>query len=142
MTRPHATQIPQCSRPVVVDWGRLSYRSALARQRAAAADRRAGRCGDLIVRVEHPPTITLGRHAPSDDLLLDERVLARRGIDVVRSDRGGRATYHGPGQVVVYPIVAIGDLGLGVRAWVELLEQALLETLRAFAIDGHLVAGR
>jgi len=136
------TSAPASARPAIARWGRLSYEEALERQIRTAAERRAGRCGDLVVAVEHPPTVTLGRHAPAGDILLDQRLLADRGIALVRSDRGGRATYHGPGQAVVYPIVAIGELGLGVRAWVELLERALLATLKEHGIAGRLIAGQ
>jgi lipoyl(octanoyl) transferase len=95
-----------------------------------------------LVIVTHPPTITLGRNAPESDILLDAETLAERGIEVVRSDRGGRATYHGPGQLVLYPIVDIRRLRLGTRAWVELLEDALLATVADFGVTGGRIAGR
>ncbi len=89
-----------------------------------------------MIVVEHPATITLGRHAPEADVVVDDKILASKGVEIVRTDRGGRATFHGPGQVVVYPIVAIGELGLGVKSWIELLEEAVIATLAEFEVEG------
>ena len=119
------------------DWGRLDYAAAMKRQRALASLRAAGRCRDTIVRVAHPPTITLGRHAPLDDLLLDSKQLQSRGIALQRSDRGGRATWHGPGQAVVYPVVSLSELQMGVAAWVCLLESAVIEVLQGYGVDAE-----
>lgn len=124
----------QPRRAVIERWGLVPYEAALRRQAELHARRVAGLVPDTLVIVEHPPTFTLGRHAPEGDVLLDAGELQRRGIDLVRSDRGGRATYHGPGQVVLYPIVSIDDLGLGVKGWVCLLESALLETLADYGV--------
>ncbi|MFN2377049.1 MAG: lipoyl(octanoyl) transferase LipB [Candidatus Binatia bacterium] len=122
---------------VIADWGFVAYEEALRRQLELHARRVAGQAPDTLVLVSHPPTFTLGRHAPEADIVLDQAELLRRGITVARSDRGGRATYHGPGQVVLYPIVSIAALGLGVKDWVCLLESALLD-----ALADHGVAGR
>ncbi|HET9062145.1 MAG TPA: lipoyl(octanoyl) transferase LipB [Candidatus Binatia bacterium] len=124
--------------PKVERWGRVAYAEALRRQLALAADVETGRAPDTLVEVEHPPTVTLGRHAPETDVLLAPDARATRGIVVARSDRGGKATYHGPGQVVVYPIVHLGRLGLGVKAWVCLLESALREVLASYGLQGKL----
>jgi lipoate-protein ligase B len=122
--------------PAVVRWGRIAYGEALARQLDLAARVGAGSSPDTLVLVEHPPTITLGRHAPDSDVLADADARTRLGIDVVRSDRGGRATFHGPGQVVIYPIVHVTRLGLGVRVWVALLEAALREVIASYGSKG------
>lgn len=121
----------------VEDWGVVAYDEALERQLALHGRRVAGEVLDTLVIVSHPPTFTLGRHAPEADIVLDRAELTRRGIVVARSDRGGRATYHGPGQVVLYPIVSIDELGLGVKDWVCLLEGALIDTLAAYGVSGH-----
>lgn len=121
----------------IEDWGVVDYETALGRQLDLHALRVAGEVPDTLVLVTHPPTFTLGRHAPEGDIVLDLGELARRGIAVVRSDRGGRATYHGPGQVVLYPIVSIAGLGIGVKDWVCLLESALVATLADYGIQGH-----
>lgn len=117
-------------------WGLISYEEAQARQLALHAERVAGLVPDTLVLVSHPPTFSLGRHAPEDDIVLDHAELDRRGIVVARSDRGGRATYHGPGQVVLYPVVRTADLGLGVKDWVCLLESALIDTLADYGVHG------
>jgi lipoate-protein ligase B len=128
--------------PKVERWGRVGYAEALRRQLTLAADVETGRAPDTLVEVEHPATVTLGRHAPEGDVLLDPEARAARGIAVARSDRGGKATYHGPGQVVVYPIVHLGRLGLGVKAWVCLLESALRDVLASYGLQGELSSGR
>jgi lipoyl(octanoyl) transferase len=125
------------SAPVVARWGEVPYDEALARQLDLHARRLAGEAPDTLVLVSHPATFTLGRQAPEADIVLDQAELSRRGIAVARSDRGGRATYHGPGQVVLYPIVAIAELGLGVKDWVCLLESALIDTLADYGVEGH-----
>lgn len=118
-------------------WGPIAYDEALRRQLELHARRVAGEAPDTLVFVEHPPTFTLGRHAPEADIVLDAAELSRRGIAVARSDRGGRATYHGPGQVVLYPIVSVDDLGLGAKDWVCLLESALIDTLADYGVAGQ-----
>ena len=101
-----------------------------------------GAGADTIVMVEHPAVVTLGRHAPVGDVLVDRAALERREVALVTSDRGGRATYHGPGQAVVYPIVSLTARGLGVKAWVCILEKALLATLNAYGLSGACSEGR
>lgn len=126
---------PDSASPILTErWGIVAYEEAAARQLALHAERVAGLRPDTLVLVTHPPTFSLGRHAPDDDIALDRAELARRGIVVARSDRGGRATYHGPGQVVLYPIVSTDDLGLGVKDWVCLLESALVDALADLGI--------
>jgi lipoyl(octanoyl) transferase len=137
-----AAGVPQIGRPAVEYWGQVGYRRAWDRQTELGRCVADGRAPDTLVVVTHPPTITLGRNAPESDILFDAATLAARGIEVVRSDRGGRATYHGPGQIVMYPIVDIARLGLGTRAWVELLEDALLATIADFGAEGGRIAGR
>jgi lipoate-protein ligase B len=128
--------------PKIERWGRVPYGEALARQLALVDAVESGVAPDTLVEVEHPATVTLGRHAPEDDVLLEPAARSARGIAVVRSDRGGKATFHGPGQVVVYPIVHLGRLGLGVKSWVCLLESALRDVLAAYGLAGDLVDGR
>lgn len=126
----------------IADWGRVEYGEARRRQLELWERRVRGEIEDIVILVEHPAVITLGRHAPQDDLLLDRAALEQKGIAVVRTDRGGRATYHGPGQAVVYPIVSIAERGIGVKDWVELLEDALMETLDSYAIASRRTSGQ
>jgi len=129
-------------RTVIEHWGRVDYARALERQLTLWQARVDGRVADTVVEVAHPPTVTLGRNAPQSDVIAPAEELARRGVTLVRSDRGGRATAHGPGQIVVYPIVAISERAVGVRSWVCDLEQALVEVLADLSIDAHQIEGK
>jgi len=121
----------------IEDWGLLDYGTALRRQRRLWRQRALGAVRDTIAVVEHPPTVTLGRHAPEGDLRLPARELRARGIAVVRSDRGGRATVHAPGQAVVYPIVSLVRRNLGVEAYVRLLERAAAGLCRSYGLEAQ-----
>ncbi len=122
--------------------GRVAYRTALALQDRVAGERLAGLRGDALLLLEHPPTITLGRRAGAGDVLLGEAELARRGVEVVRVGRGGQATYHGPGQLVGYPIARLPRGGRSVRTFVASLEAGLIRAagslgVRAERHEGH-----
>lgn len=91
----------------VLDWGRSDYRRAFDRQKEIASARIADRCPDHLVFTEHPPTITIGRSGGTGDFRVPARELENQGVEVVRIDRGGRATFHGPGQLVMYPILKL-----------------------------------
>lgn len=131
----------------VIDAGTVPYREMLARQHtlfdAMVAERRAGRevSAEYVIMVEHPPVITLGRHADRHNLLVSRDKLALAGYDVVDIDRGGDITYHGPGQLVVYPIIDMQRHRLGVKDYVHLLEQAVIDTIGAYGIRGERVDG-
>ncbi|HWP63979.1 MAG TPA: lipoyl(octanoyl) transferase LipB [Candidatus Binatia bacterium] len=128
--------------PLSAVWlGRVAYRPAWALQKRLAAERAAGRVGDCLLLLEHEPVLTLGRHADPSHVLVPPEVLARRGIDLVRVERGGEVTYHGPGQLVAYPIVALADRGIGIRAFVRILEAALAATCAAFGVEAGPRAG-
>ncbi len=128
--------------PRTEQWGRLDYATAFERQLALVERIRRGETADTLVTVEHPPTITLGRHSSLADVIAGEGERARRDIALVRTDRGGKATYHGPGQAVVYPIVGIARLGLGAQSWVCLLESSIRQTLSRYGLDAELIDGR
>lgn len=93
----------------VQDWGVLDYRRAWDRQKRYVDARISGEAPDRLVLVEHPPAVTMGKSADGGDLCLAEQVLTQQGVDVVRIERGGRATCHNPGQLVVYPIIALAN---------------------------------
>ena len=118
--------------------GRVPYRAAWDLQRRLVAERRAGGIEDTVLLLEHDPVVTLGRHGGRQSLRADGAALAAAGIELVRSDRGGDATYHGPGQLVGYPIVDLRDLGRNVRRYVWALEETMLRTVS----DHGLAAGR
>ena len=120
--------------PVTVDWGHTRYAAAKARQEELVAQRIAGEIGDTLVFTEHAPVFTLGMRQGSElNLVWDAAELARQGIEVAKTNRGGDITYHGPGQVVGYPIVSLAarqDL----HAYLRFLEQVLINSLGSLGL--------
>jgi lipoyl(octanoyl) transferase len=115
-------------RSLTAAWlGRVEYSAAWELQRELFAARLDDRCDDTLLLLEHPPTYTLGRRAIAEDLVYDEEQRAARGISLYDVDRGGRATYHGPGQLVGYPIMGLGEQ-YDVLAYLRGLEEALIRT--------------
>ena len=122
-------------RPIAASWlGRVDYREALALQKRLVADRAEHRIGDRLLLLEHPAVLTLGRTSDPRHVRADPAVLADRGIEVVRIERGGEVTYHGPGQLVAYPVIALAARGLMVRPLVRALEAALVATCSAHGV--------
>jgi lipoyl(octanoyl) transferase len=122
--------------PIAAAWlGRIGYHEALALQKRLVADRADDRIGDQLLLLEHPPVLTLGRTADPAHIRADPRVLAARSIEVVRVERGGEVTYHGPGQLVAYPIIDLSRRGLMVRPLVRALEAALAATCAAHGVS-------
>lgn len=125
----------------VVDLGRLEYDAALALQEAARDAVAEGKVPDLLLYVEHPPVYTLGRGAAQEHLLLSPEVLAARGAIVRRVSRGGDVTYHGPGQLVGYPILNLERYGRDLHRYVRALEAALIGALAEFGVKAVRVPG-
>jgi lipoyl(octanoyl) transferase len=129
--------------PLEAVWlGRADYRTVWALQKELAADRAAGSIGDRLLLVEHPAVLTLGRHSDEAHVRATAAELAARGIELIRVERGGEVTYHGPGQLVAYPIIALARRGLLLRPLVRSLEGAMVETCAALGVvadrrDGH-----
>ncbi len=122
--------------------GRIGYRDAWDLQKALAGARASGAIGDQLLLLEHPAVLTLGRGAAELHVLAPAAMLEARGIELLRVERGGEVTYHGPGQLVAYPIVRLADRDLLLRPFVRALEAALVETCAAFGVaaerrDGH-----
>ena len=120
--------------PELVWRGRLDYATAFEAMRAFTAERTAG-TPDQIWLCEHPPVFTQGLAGKA------EHVLAAGDIPVVQSNRGGQVTYHGPGQVVAYPLIDLQRAGYFVKELVYRIEEAVLRTLAGYAVTGHRVAG-
>lgn len=125
-------------RLAVADLGTLAYGAALEQQRGLAEDRIAGRLADdLLLLVEHPPVVTLGRGARASSLPIAPDLLRRRGIDVFEIERGGDVTYHGPGQLVGYPIFDLGQHRRDLHWFLRQIEEALILALGRFEIPGE-----
>ncbi len=96
---------------------------------------------DWLLLVEHDPVITLGRHAETANLLISEDSLRERGVKLRRIERGGDVTFHGPGQLVAYPIIDLEHYRLGVKDYVNLLEESVIHTIAHFGVKGERVEG-
>ena len=124
----------------VEDWGRMDYETALRRQAELVARRIEDAEPDRLVIVEHPPTVTIGKTGGPADLCLDRQALESRGISVVESNRGGMATFHAPGQLVVYPIIKLIERDL--HLYVDMLLEATAEVLRGYGLEPKRDAGQ
>jgi lipoyl(octanoyl) transferase len=129
--------------PITARWlGRIGYREAHALQKRLVAERADERIGDQLLLLEHPSVLTLGRNADPAHILASRDQLRASGIEVIQVERGGEVTYHGPGQLVAYPIVALARRDLMIRPFVRALEAALVATCAAHGVraerrDGH-----
>jgi lipoyl(octanoyl) transferase len=139
---PRPVDAPEAG-PLEAVWlGRMPYREAWALQKRTASERADGRIGDRLLLVEHEPVLTLGRQADPSHVLASPADLADRGIELIQVERGGEVTYHGPGQLVAYPIVALSRRGLLLRPLVRALEASMVATCAAFGVvadrrEGH-----
>jgi lipoate-protein ligase B len=124
----------------VINAGVMPYREAWDWQVEIAQQVRDGLAPETLLLLEHPHTYTRGRLAPDADLLLDTATRAARGIDVVETDRGGLITYHGPGQLVTYPIIRLRGRG-GPHWYVRTLEQVIIGSLSEFGMATTTVDG-
>src|ERR671932_2574990 len=115
----------------------VPYREALALQRELATKVGATELPDTIVFLEHTPVITLGRRTEEGEL----HVPADADVEIVETDRGGKSTYHGPGQLVCYPILDLRRHGEDVKRYVRDLEDALIRTIAPFGIEGTRIEG-
>jgi lipoyl(octanoyl) transferase len=114
--------------------GRVSYGRGLELQQELIAARKAGRVADQLLLLEHPHVITLGRNGHLENLLASDEILSRAGISFYPTDRGGDVTYHGPGQLVGYPILDLKEWKRDVGEYVRGIEQVLIDTLGDFGI--------
>jgi lipoyl(octanoyl) transferase len=121
--------------------GRRHYEPVHALMQNLHDERRADRTGDVILLVEHEPVITLGRSAAAAHVLVTREVLAARGIDCVETGRGGDVTFHGPGQLVAYPILRLTGRGRDVRRYVCALADAMTLIARDHGVETGTVAG-
>lgn len=132
--------------------GRIPYAEGLALQQQVVAARKAGQIGDTLLLLEHPPVLTLGRNASRSNILASDDFLAQRGIELHEINRGGDVTYHGPGQLVGYPILDLrgdwpGKKGPGLKHlgpvdYVRLLEEVLIRTCGDFGVMAQRIPKR
>lgn len=123
------------------DLGRMGYQEAYALQRELASRRKAGDISDQLLFVEHPSVITMGRNARESNILFSREALLAAGVEVHETDRGGDVTYHGPGQIVGYPIFDLREWKRDVGAYVRAMEQVIIEAIGEFGLDGERVPG-
>lgn len=121
--------------------GRVDYRAGLTLQERLVEERRRDRTGDTLVLLEHPPVITLGRGSDPANVLHDANQLARRGVELHEIGRGGDVTYHGPGQLVGYPVVRLDGAEKDAHAYLRNLETGLIGVARHFGIEADRVEG-
>ena len=121
----------------VLHLGRLAYSEAHALQQRLVEERLSGAAPDRLLLVEHDPVVTVGRSPRSESAAELEPLLAGLDCPVVEVERGGEATWHGPGQLVAYPIVLLTEGRRDLHAWLRLLEQAILDTLAHYGIEGR-----
>lgn len=121
----------------IKDLGRLPYRKAWDLQHQLVADLQDGKGTENLLLVEHNPVFTLGFHGNAANMLLDETTLYGKGIECIRIERGGDITYHGPGQLVAYPILNLRRHNLGVKAYVHMLEESVIRVLAEYEITAE-----
>lgn len=126
----------------VASLGPTRYREGLALMDALVAARAAGESGDWLLYPQHESVLTIGRNPSDGNVRADAATLARTGIEIVEVPRGGDVTWHGPGQLVGYPIVQLDRVGRDLHRWLRLLEDAVIRALARWELDGRRVAGR
>jgi lipoyl(octanoyl) transferase len=129
------------SRCLVLEPGLVPFRQAWAWQQALVAHRQNGDGDDVLVLLEHPPTYTLGRRADPANLLASPAALAAAGSEVIEIDRGGDVTFHGPGQLVGYPILRLGPNERDYRGYIRRLEEVLIRAVGSFGLRGERLDG-
>jgi lipoyl(octanoyl) transferase len=127
---------------LIVDLGLMGFADAFALQNKLVAARKADAVGDVLLLCEHPHVVTLGRNGSREHLLASERILQQKGVEFHSTNRGGDITYHGPGQIVGYPILDLGAIRRDVHWYVRMLEEAMIRTTAEFGIVGERVAGK
>lgn len=128
-------------RLIVRRLGRMDYETAYRLQKEIEQQVKARTQSDTLLLIEHPHTVTLGRRAGSDALCVSKDVLTKRGVQLYESNRGGKATYHGTGQIVGYPIFNLSPEREDVHKFVRDVEQVLIGALADFYIEGYRIAG-
>lgn len=127
---------------LIVDLGLISYTDAFTLQQRIAAARKAGAIDDVLLLCQHPHVLTLGRNGKRENLLASEHVLRQKGVEFHATNRGGDITYHGPGQIVGYPIVDLSRIKQDVHWYVRTLEEVMIRASADFGITAYRVPGK
>ena len=121
----------------VYQLGQVGYETAFLVQEKLQAQRISGDIPDVLLILEHPPTLTLSKKADMANIRVDEKMLKKRNVALFSTDRGGSITFHGPGQIVGYPIMDLSQRGKDIHHYIRNLEQVIMEMLTAYSVAGH-----
>ena len=121
---------------MILDLGTIDYEDALKIQHGLVNQRRLGIISDSILILEHPPVFTIGRSGSRENLLADESALIQKGIKVIDADRGGDITFHGPGQIVSYPILDLKNRSMDLHRYLRDLEEVAISFLKIYGVRG------
>jgi lipoate-protein ligase B len=127
---------------MIIDLGIIDYEESYRTQKEFVRLRKLGEIEDSFILAEHYPVFTIGRTGSIDNLLENESALSGKGIKVLRVDRGGDITFHGPGQLVIYPVIDLKKRGSDLHRYLRDLEQFIIGLLKEFAISGEKAAGK
>ena len=127
---------------LIVELGLIDYGDAWSLQKRLIAARKADAIEDVLLLCEHPHVITLGRNGKREHLLASEHVLKQKGVELHATDRGGNITYHGPGQIVGYPILNLGAIRRDVVWYVRMLEEIMIRTTAEFGVSAGRLGGK
>src|ERR1700687_3292859 len=127
---------------LTTDIGLISYEETYALQERLVAARKAGAIADVLLLCEHPPVITFGRNANRENLLANENVLRQKNVSLHDTNRGGDITFHGPGQIVGYPILDLGAIRRDVHWYVRTLEEVMIRASADFGLAAFRIPGR
>jgi lipoyl(octanoyl) transferase len=119
----------------ILELGRMGYSDAFQIQQRLVEQRKSGQGTDTLIYVEHPHVVTVGRNGKDEHVLASPEILSRTGIELFEADRGGDVTYHGPGQVVGYPILDLREWKRDVRAYFRAVEQSLIDALGTLGVE-------
>jgi lipoyl(octanoyl) transferase len=127
---------------LIVDLGLIGFADAFALQKGLVAARKADAIGEVLLLCEHPHVITLGRNGSREHLLASERVLRQKGVEFHSTNRGGDITYHGPGQIVGYPVLNLSTIRRDVVWYVRMLEEVMIRTCGDFGVTARRESGK
>jgi lipoyl(octanoyl) transferase len=142
MLRPYKGNRTVLKNCLTIDLGLIGYAEAYALQKRIVAARKAEVIEDVLLLCEHPHVITQGRSGKWEHLLASAHVLRQKGVEYYETSRGGDITYHGPGQIVAYPILNLGAIRRDVVWYVRMLEEAMIQATAEFGITAERVAGK